>query len=224
MSERLAGGAASRRPSRREGARDAHAPKLLVTGFGPFPGAPDNPSAGLIRTLADGRPDAFGASAFRAVVLPTDYRRSWAALRRLYAAFAPDVVVHFGLNAKAEAIMVERTARKRCAPDRPDAAGFAPRSGLARRSGPETLAATLPAQAIVAALEKAGLPAALSEDAGGYVCNATLYRSLAIAPADGGRRVGFIHVPPTGRNGIDADRLSEAARIVLRTACGSRRL
>ena len=223
MSEGLAGGPASRRPSRREGARDAHPPKLLVTGFGPFPGAPDNPSAGLIRTLADERPDAFGASAFRAVVLPTDYRRSWAAVRRLYAAFAPDVVVHFGLNGKAEAIMVERTARKCCSPDRADAAGFAPRSGLARRSGPETLAATFPVEEIVAALHEAGFPAALSHDAGGYVCNATLYRSLAAAP-DGRRRVGFIHVPPMGRNGIDADRLSEAARIVLRTACGSRRL
>ncbi len=194
-------------------------PKLLVTGFGPFPGAPENPSAALVRALAEERPETFGAGAFRAVVLPTDYRRSWAALRRLYASFAPDVVVHFGLNAKAETILVERAARKRCAPERPDAAGFAPRSGLARRSGPETLTTTLPVEEIVAALSEAGFPAAASDDAGGYVCNATLYRSLAAAPPNGTRRVGFIHVPPTGRNGIDAGRLAEAAAVVFRTAC-----
>lgn len=200
------------------------APRLLATGFGPFPSAPDNPTAGLIRTLADERPEAFGASAVRAVVLPTEYRRSWAVLRRLYAAFAPEVVVHFGLNGKAEAIMVERTARKRCAPDRPDAAGFAPPSGSARRSGPETLATTLPVDEIVAALNGEGFPASLSDDAGGYVCNATLYRSLAAASRDGTRCVGFIHVPPAGRNELGADRLVEAAKIVLSAACATRQL
>jgi pyroglutamyl-peptidase len=52
----------------------------------------------------------------------------------------------------------------------------------------------LAVEPIVAALTKAGLPVAASDDAGGYVCNATFYRSLIAAPE--GRMVGFVHVPP----------------------------
>lgn len=187
-------------------------PRLLVTGFGPFPGAPRNPTETLVAGLAEESPEALGASAVKAAVLPTDYRRSWEKLRRLYAAFAPDVVVHFGLSQRIEAIHVERIGRNFVNPARPDAAGYAPASGRARRSGPEALQATLPVSDIVAALTTAGFPAAPSENAGAYVCNATLYRSLH---AGGAPRVGFIHVPPQGKKGLTRTQLAEAAAIVL---------
>jgi pyroglutamyl-peptidase len=195
------------------------APRLLVTGFGPFPGAPENPTEALVRALAVETADTFGASACRAVILPTEYGRSWAALRGLYARFRPDVVVHFGVSGKAEAIMIERLGRCRTAADVPDSAGYAPISGRARRSGPDTLAATLPVEAVLAALLAAKIPAALSDDAGAYVCNATLYRSLGAAPT--GRLVGFVHVPPLGVNGFAPERLHDAAAIILRTAAAA---
>ncbi len=193
-------------------------PKLLATGFGPFPNAPENPSEALVRALADEAPESLGAATFRAVVLPTDYRKSWAALRRLYGSYDPDVVVHFGLSRRAEAIHVERTARRACAADRPDAAGFAPRSGFARRSGPERLGSTLAPEALVDALNAAGFPAAVSEDAGSYVCEATLYRSLHALPAGRGRLVGFVHIPPEGTKGYARERLRAACALILRTA------
>jgi pyroglutamyl-peptidase len=149
-------------------------------------------------------------------VLPTDYRRSWAILRQLYAHFDPDIVVHFGLSGSAEAIVLERIGRRRIAPDKPDAAGYAPRSGRARRSGPESLAATLPVDAISRVLLDAGFPAALSDDAGDYVCNATLYRSLLAAPPF--RLVGFVHVPPIGTAGFTSEKLRSAARRIIETA------
>ena len=68
---------------------------------------------------------------------------------------------------------------------------------------------------LVAALTDAGVPAALSYDAGAYVCNATLYRSLY---ANAAPRVGFVHVPPQGKAGFARARLAEAASIALRTA------
>ena len=83
-------------------------PRLLVTGFGPYPGAPKNPTDMLVAAIAGEGPSAFGAGALKAAVLPTDYRRSWTMLRRLYAAFEPDVVVHFGLSLRCEAIHVEQ--------------------------------------------------------------------------------------------------------------------
>jgi pyroglutamyl-peptidase len=189
--------------------------RLLVTGFGPFPGAPTNPTERLIRALADEPPRSFEASALKVAVLPTEYARSWGTLRRLYKAFAPDVVVHFGLSARAEVVHVETLARNVVDPAKLDAVGASLISGRVRRSGPATLDATLPVGAIVARLAAARVDAAKSIDAGDYVCNATLYRSLLAAPAE--RRVGFIHVPPTNA-GFGEARLQEAARIILRAA------
>jgi len=189
-------------------------PKLLVTGFGPFPGAPVNPTETLMRALQVEAPASFGAADVKAVVLPTDYRRSWAALTRLYARFAPDAVVHFGVSRRCEAIHVERLGRNVVDPNLPDAAGFAPPSGRARRSGPDRLHATLPVAESVAALSAAGFPAAVSDDAGAYVCNATLYRSLH---AEAAPQVGFVHVPPQGQADYTADRLAEAALVLLRS-------
>jgi pyroglutamyl-peptidase len=193
------------------------APKLLVTGFGPFPGAAENPTKALVEALAGEPAETFGAQELRAVVLPTEYRRSWAMLSRHYASYAPDVVVHFGLSASAEAIMVERFAQNRADPDKPDAIGYMPRSGRVRQSGPDMLAATLPVDAIVEALQQAGFPAAASDDAGGYVCNATLYRSLHAAPT-ASRRVSFVHLPPSGTNGLTPDRLRAAAAVILKSS------
>lgn len=187
------------------------APRLLVTGFGPFPGAPENPTSTLVQRLAGTPAEEFGASALRAVVLPTDYRKSWERLRRIYGSFAPDAVVHFGLSARAKVICVERFGRNACLADRPDAAGWWPRRMLGRA---EAIASTLPAEDVVAALQAAGFPARLSDDAGGYVCNATLYRSLRTLPPT--CRAGFIHVPPT--KALAASRLERAARIALRAA------
>ena len=58
------------------------------------------------------------------------------------------------------------------------------------------LSATYPAVRITAALRRRGVDAALSRDAGDYVCNAALYRSLLAAAAP---RIGFVHVPRTRR-------------------------
>jgi pyroglutamyl-peptidase len=189
-------------------------PVLLATGFGPFPGAPENPTSALIEALINGPPETFGASAFHAVVLPTDYLNSWEKLRRLYRKFEPDVVVHFGLSNRAKAITVETVARRACDPTKPDAAGYVPPSGQVVRRGAETLPVTLPVKKIVAALTKAGFLAITSQDAGGYVCNATLYRSLAAAPP--GRRVGLVHV--TSKEVLPEPGLLEAAAIILHTA------
>jgi pyroglutamyl-peptidase len=189
-------------------------PRLLVTGFGPFPGSAENPTEALMHALRREPPEGFGAAAFRALVLPTDYRRSGALMRGACRRLDPDVVVHFGLSGRAKALLIERLARNSADPEKPDFAGYAPRSGRVARSGPETLATTLSAEAVAAELAAAGLAAAPSDDAGRYVCNATLYRSLRAAPP--GRLVGFVHVPPGDR--LPFARLCDAARVILRAA------
>ncbi len=192
----------------------AERPRLLATGFGPFPGAPENPTEALMQALAKEPPQDFGASAFQAVVLATDYRRSWAALRRLHASFKPDVAVHFGLSAGSEALRIECLGRNSINRAKPDVSGVAPSAAIVVRGGPAAIASTFAADAILAALREGGFDAALSDDAGLYVCNATLYRSLHAAPA--GRRIGFVHVPPS--HVLAPADLEKAAAIILRAA------
>jgi pyroglutamyl-peptidase len=192
-------------------------PKLLATGFGPFPGAAENPTEALARHLSEMPASAVGAATLEAIVLPTDFRRGWSLLRATLARTAPDIVVHFGLSSRAAALMVETRAKRRTDPAKPDCAGQFVKCGYAVRPGPEALAATFRAHAIVAALNAAGHPAALSDDAGDYVCNFVLYRSLNAACGTA-RQVGFIHVPPIGRRGMTAARLIEAAAIALQAA------
>ena len=64
-----------------------------------------------------------------------------------------------------------------------------------REGGPDVMPASLPVSYIVARLRRRGIRAFASRDAGGYLCNATLYASLERARSVPSRRVGFIHIP-----------------------------
>ena len=60
--------------------------------------------------------------------------------------------------------------------------------------GPDGYFSTLPVKAMIAAISESGLPAAISNTAGTFVCNDVLY-SLLHHYAGTGTRCGFIHVP-----------------------------
>jgi pyroglutamyl-peptidase len=62
-------------------------------------------------------------------------------------------------------------------------------------SGPAAYFATLPLRAILARLTDAGIPAYISDTAGTYLCNQTLYTTLHTVGAASSPRVGFLHVP-----------------------------
>lgn len=162
---------------------------LLVTGFGPFPGMPRNPSALVVAALARHR----AAFARKHIVLSTQILP---VLYDLAAAFspapAPDVIVHIGVAGRRRELSIETVAHNRRSPRHPDASGRAPtvlRSGAAVR---HAIRAEWGARNLAMALRRAGVPASPSRDAGAYVCNALLYRSLDSkrAPAL------FIHIPP----------------------------
>ena len=190
------------------------APTLLVTGFGPWPGVRVNPTTALVAALSDDALPEPGACRLVTKVLPTEYRRSWTMLRRAVLRHRPDIILHFGFAPKAEAIALERFGRLACG-KRADAAGYAPRSGTASRSGPARLATTVPLTPLAKALRRAGIAVALSEDAGGYLCNATFYRSLQ--RLGDGRNIGFVHLPGRGPH-ADSDVYRQVALITIRAA------
>jgi pyroglutamyl-peptidase len=80
----------------------------------------------------------------------------------------------------------------------PDELGEQPRGAPVIEEGPGSLPSTLPVEALVEAIRRAGIPARRSESAGHYVCNRLFYALLhrARAGGEGIPRVGFLHLPP----------------------------
>lgn len=169
-------------------------PRILVTGFSVFPGAPVNPTEALAGILNDEPPA--GVEAFRADVLAVEYATIADRLSAIGREFLPDIAIHFGLARECSGFRLERVARNSHDGARPDQSGALP-SAVRVCAGPDRLASTLPLDLIAKRLEGAGLPVEWSDDAGGYLCN-TVFTLSAAHACDGLRPVmaGFVHVPP----------------------------
>ncbi len=165
---------------------------LLVTGFGPYPGAPFNPTGALARRVARLRRNAN----IVAHVFPTTYAAVDRDLPLLVARHRPDALLMFGLAPRAKAIRIETTARN-VAALAPDASGAYPRMRSIVQRAPFTRAMPAPSQRLLAAVRSARFPATLSRDAGRYLCNYISWRAAELVEAPGGPRLAiFIHVPP----------------------------
>jgi pyroglutamyl-peptidase len=174
---------------------------ILLTGFGPFPGAPFNPTGPLVRQLARARLPGLRHVRRVAHVFSTSYEAVDRELPALLARERPDALVMFGLAPRRRLIRIETRARNaltRVAPDASvSAAGLiAPDQGAAR-------SLRGPALRLVAAVCAAGIPAALSSDAGNYLCNYLCWRAGEAAERDGiPRLVAFVHVPNVQATGV----------------------
>lgn len=167
-------------------------PRILATGFSAFPGARRNPTEVLIGGLDVRRLARRFDIDLAATILPTEYQAVEDILPQLWTAVRPDAVIHFGLHGRAGQVRIEQRGANYIRTT-PDAAGR--RSGriAVRPGGPLFHNATLPVTRTVAALRRDGIAATASSDAGGYLCNYALYRSLELAPP--GAIAGFVHVP-----------------------------
>lgn len=177
------------------GAPQSARPVIVLTGFGPFPGVPDNATARLVPRLAKAARELFPAYGVVAEILPTEWVAAPQRLAGLLARPGTALALHFGVSKHAEGFRIEligRNQRKATA----DAAGHLPAGACVIEAGPSELACTLPADRIVERLAQLGVPARTSTDAGGFLCNALLYHSLVAADAlEQPHLVGFVHLP-----------------------------
>jgi pyroglutamyl-peptidase len=166
---------------------------VLLTGFEPFGGAPLNPSGEIARQL-DGA--LIAGHHVRGAVLPCVFGKSGTELKRLMQRHRPALVVCLGLaNGRAE-ITPERVAINVDDARIPDNAGRQPLDRAVVKGGPAAYWSTLPIKAIVAALQRNGFPAAVSQTAGTFVCNHVFYALMhELARERGVMRGGFIHLP-----------------------------
>jgi pyroglutamyl-peptidase len=172
---------------------------VLLTGFGPFPGAPFNPTAELARRLAARRRPAFAEVRRIAHVFETSYAAVERELPALLKRLRPDVVLLFGVATRSKYLRIETRARNARSPLFPDVAGDRPRAGIIALGEPATRSGRAPQRALLAAVRAQRLPVRLSHSAGRYLCNFAYWRALAATDGSHAPLVQFIHVPTVRR-------------------------
>ena len=113
---------------------------ILLTGFGPFPGAPFNPTGPLVEKLMRSRPLALTGVRRTSHVFRTSYEAVDRELPALLARTKPDVLVMFGLAARTRHVRIETRARNSYSRVIPDASGHRPRTGTIAPGAATTLA------------------------------------------------------------------------------------
>jgi pyroglutamyl-peptidase len=174
--------------------------RILITGFGPFPGAPFNPTMPLVARLMRLRRPAFEDVEFSRHIFPVTYKAVDRELPVALAKHRPHALLMFGLATRTPYLRIETRARNAVTMLWPDADHTRVRKRSiaggadAKRFGPHTAK-------LLRAARSAGIDARASRDAGSYLCNYLSWRAIeATSRADGPRLAAFVHVPLIARD------------------------
>ena len=175
--------------------------KVLVAGFGPFPGAAKNPSGRLALAVARSRRAASRGTKIIGAVIPTVYQEIFSTLADVLKAEKPDVVLMFGLAGSTPFMRVETRAMNVASSIYPDATGEKPADHSLVAGSPQILNARAPVHRLLLAARRAGAKVKLSVNAGRYICNAAFFHVLDTARKTGAPKLAaFVHIPwPRGR-------------------------
>jgi pyroglutamyl-peptidase len=195
------------------------APRILITGFGPFPGAPVNPTMPLVQKLAMLRRPAFADVIRIPHIFDVTYATVDRELPELIARHRPDALLCFGLAARTPYIRIETRARNAVSMLWPDADGTPVRRGFimpgadAQMFGPHTAR-------LLQAARLTDVDVRLSRDAGRYLCNYLSWRAIEATRAlDGPSLAAFVHVPltaiDTASRRMSVDELTDAGEAIL---------
>jgi pyroglutamyl-peptidase len=186
--------------------------RLLLTGFGAFPGAPYNPTQPLVARLARLRRPALDGVEISSHIFPVTYAAVDQQLPEVLAAQKPDALLMFGLASRTSYLRIETRARNAVTMLWPDAANTrSSKRGIAGHAdamqfGPHTAR-------LLRAARLTGIDARASRDAGAYLCNYLSWRAIENVKAGGPQLAAFIHIPLLARSG--AVRRKGAPRITL---------
>jgi pyroglutamyl-peptidase len=194
-------------------------PRILITGFGPFPGAPVNPTEPLVARLARLRRPAFADIERIAHIFPVSYAAVDRELPQLLAQHRPDALLMFGLAARTRYIRIEARARNAVTTLWPDADHTRVRQSAivpgmdAQGFGPHT-------HRLLRAAVATGVDVRPSRDAGRYLCNYLSWRGIeATRIAHGPKLAAFIHVPlpacDRASRRMTAERMVDAGEAIL---------
>jgi len=176
-------------------------PRILITGFGAFPGAPYNPTMPLVERLMRLRRPAFDDVELGSHIFHVTYAAVDRELPGLLGKRRPHALLMFGLAARTPYLRIETRARNAITTIWPDADGTRVRKGSIA-AGTEALMFGAHTTRLLRAALATGIDARASRDAGSYLCNYLSWRAIEATRRDGGPRLAaFVHVPLLARNG-----------------------
>ncbi len=195
--------------------------RVLLTGFDVFNGASVNSSWQAVQALHNRQ---ISGRRIVAAQLPTVFGDSLRTLETLLDQLRPELVVCVGQAGGRAAISLERVAIN--VDDAPiaDNAGAQPVDAPVAPGAPTAYFSSLPIKALLAALQREGLRAEVSQTAGTFVCNHVFYglmHRLASHPGLRHTRGGFVHVPWLPEQGVPnlpLDEVISALRTIVRQA------
>ena len=194
--------------------------RILVTGFGPFPGAPFNPTMPLVERLTQLRRPALDDVELTGHIFHVTYETVDRELPGVIAQVRPQALLMFGLASRTAYLRIEARARNATTAHLPDADGNRARKASivdgadAMLFGPHTAN-------LLRAARATGIDARLSRDAGAYLCNYLSWRAIEATRKPGGPALAsFIHVPLIARSGaapsgITLEQLIDAGEAML---------
>ncbi|MBS0340865.1 MAG: pyroglutamyl-peptidase I [Proteobacteria bacterium] len=209
--------------------------RVLITGFEPFDRDSINPSWEAARALDGWRFELPGGQSVRVQArrMPCVFGAALRAMDEAIDEVRPGLVLAIGQAGGRSEITPERVAINMDDGRICDNAGCQPIDVPVIEGAPAAYFSTLPVKALVSTLRAAGIPAAVSNSAGTFVCNHIFFGLMhriatrPLADVQGGLRGGFIHIPLLpeqaarlggGLASLSLDTVIEALRISVRTA------
>ena len=200
--------------------------RILITGFGPFPGAPFNPTEPLVARLLRLRRPALGDVELSGHIFPVTYRDVDRELPDLLAARRPHALLMFGLASRTQHLRIETRARNAVTTLWPDAEHARVRKGSISGGADALMFGPHTARLLRAAVGT-GIDARASRNAGSYLCNYLSWRAIEATRArpdpdpkgrvsakwepvfgqdhaetrNGPRLAAFVHIPLLARGG-----------------------
>ena len=166
--------------------------KILVTGFEPFGGEKINPAWEAVKAL----PETIGGAQVIKLHVPVEFGAGAQKVIDALEAERPEIVLCVGQAGGRSKITPEFVGINWAHARIPDNAGKQPLSQRIIDGAPDAYFASLPVNAMVAAMNQTEIPAAVSYTAGTYVCNDVMYQVLhALATRFPETRGTFLHVP-----------------------------
>jgi len=196
--------------------------RLLLTGFEPFDRDTVNPSWEVARALHG---QAIDGVTVQAVRLPCVFGQALQVLQEALVQHRPCLVLSLGLAAGRQELSVERVAINVDDARIADNAGAQPIDTPAIAGAPTAYFSSLPIKAMVHAMQQAGVPAAVSQSAGTFVCNHVFFGLMHSLRRRRGVRGGFMHLPllpeqaaRQGQAGLALDRQCLGVQVALAKA------
>jgi pyroglutamyl-peptidase len=163
--------------------------KILITGFEKFDDANSNPTQEMLIDLNYTKADV------KCVVLPVEFESSFTQLQAEIEAFNPDYVLLCGLAGNRDHISIEKIAINYINARIPDNKGYQPFDTTISETGNDGYFSTLAVSELACHIQSLGIDLQVSFNAGSYVCNYLLYKTLEHLKGSAVKST-FFHFPP----------------------------